>query len=202
MNDNAYVELRNFLRLVSDLRTVRRKLKMSDGVYESDADHSWSVGMIFMTLLPRLREEFGESFDALKIMKMAAIHDLPEVIVGDVVTWDDAARNGKDERELAAAKEIFGLLPGNQGSEMLALWQEAEAMQTLESKIVKSLDRLDPFFKRVVYGSDFADISDDKHTALEVYDRYQKDRHAFSETITAMYLGARREAIADGRFVE
>ena len=202
MNENIYLELRNFMRTVSDLRTVRRKLKMSDGVYESDADHSWSVTMIFMTLLPQLRKEFGESFDALKIMKMVVIHDLPEVIVGDVATWDETTRDGKEEWELTAARKIFGLLPSDQGAEMLALWKEAEAMETIESKIVKSLDRFDPFFKRVVYGSDFVDISNDKHVALEVYDKYQKERHAFSETISAMYLGAREEAIGDGRFVE
>ena len=46
--------------------------------------------------------------------------------------------------EAAAAERIFGLLPEDQGTELLALWQEFEANETPTAVFAKSLDRTQP----------------------------------------------------------
>ena len=50
----------------------------------------------------------------------------------------------KREREVKAAKRIFGLLPEDQAEKMLDLWEEFETFETPEAKFAHSLDCVQP----------------------------------------------------------
>jgi putative hydrolase of HD superfamily len=73
-----------------------------------------------------------------KLVKMALVHDVPESRTGDV---DYISRQYATRDEERAVKDIF------EGTvlekEMVGLWREVEAKQTLEAKIVKDADTLD-----------------------------------------------------------
>lgn len=80
----------------------------------------------------------------LRILKMALLHDVVEIDAGDVLVFDLAAREAIAEKEVAAAKRIFGLLPQPQADEFQALWNEYDAAETREARIANMIDRVMP----------------------------------------------------------
>ncbi|WP_258862611.1 HD domain-containing protein [Sphingobacterium spiritivorum] len=53
--------------------------------------------------------------------------------------------NTDEERQ--AANRIFGLLPVEQGEELIAVWEEFEAGKTPEAKFARAMDRLEPLLQ-------------------------------------------------------
>ena len=104
---------------------------------ESVASHSWGVALLVLLLSPaHLNKE--------RMLELALIHDLPEVIVGDITPHDNVTKEEKQQRETRAATD---LLPPH----FLAIWQEYEDHQTAESKFVHMLDKLDMALQAIAY---------------------------------------------------
>lgn len=119
--------------------------------YESDADHSWRLAMMLLVIEPHL----AQPIDFKKAMRMALIHDVPEILAGDLSPLgtdgtgkDSHAYNAevaaeKNRKESSAAQTIFGKLPDAQRDELMATWLEFEAQSSYEAKVVKALDKLE-----------------------------------------------------------
>ncbi|WP_284374460.1 HD domain-containing protein, partial [Algimonas porphyrae] len=75
---------------------------------------------------------------------MLLVHDIVEIDAGDSPIYDLAAQEGKEEREIAAANRIYGMLPTEIGEELQALWMEFEAHQTSDAQFARAMDRLSP----------------------------------------------------------
>jgi putative hydrolase of HD superfamily len=97
------------------------------------AEHHFRV--IWLALLIARREGKG---DIEKIMKMALVHDIAESRTGDV---DYLARQYVVRHEDKAIEDM--LQDTSLKDEFITLWQEYEARQTIEAKIVKDADNLD-----------------------------------------------------------
>lgn len=133
----------DFLRLVDGLKRVQRMTQLihKDGEpsrRENSAEHSWHVTLMAMLL----SEHTNQPVHLLHVLKMLLIHDIVEVDAGDTFVYDKKAMEGKAEREEQAAQRIFGALPQDQATEMLALWHEFELGQTPEALFAAALDRL------------------------------------------------------------
>lgn len=130
-----------FICEIDKLKSVFRQTYLMDkSRKENDAEHSWHLSvMVFL-----LKEYANEDFDLQKVIQMVLIHDLVEIIVGDVLIYDTEARKEQAEKEQKAAVEIFSQLPDEQGNEFLSIWREFEEGETIESRFAKSLDRLQP----------------------------------------------------------
>ncbi|MFW1504938.1 HD domain-containing protein [Vibrio parahaemolyticus] len=125
-------------KLKSVLR--RTRVKSAEGRLENSGEHSWHV-----TLMAVLMEEHANApVDICRVMKMLLIHDVVEIDAGDTFVYDTAASKEQAEKEIKAAERLFGMLPTDQGQELLALWQEFEAAQSDDAKYAKALDRLIP----------------------------------------------------------
>jgi len=74
---------------------------------ENDAEHSWHLAMMVWVFAPH----YEQPIDLEKALKMALIHDLPEIYAGDVPAFDVEGRLGKDERERRAMERLLLLLP-------------------------------------------------------------------------------------------
>lgn len=124
------------------LKSVLRRTRVvsAEKRLENSAEHSWHVAL--MALL--LEEHANEPVDITKVVKMLLLHDVVEIDAGDTFVYDVQASKDQAEKELKAAHRLFGLLPKEQGDELLALWLEFEAAQTPEAKFGKALDRLIP----------------------------------------------------------
>lgn len=121
-------------------RIERRTRNIHNSRYENDAEHSWHLAVMAMVL----QEHANEEVDLLKVIKMLLIHDLVEIDAGDTFAYDTKGHEDKLEREMKAAKRIFGMLPEEQEQQFLALWLEFEQKETSEAKFAAALDRLQP----------------------------------------------------------
>ena len=96
-----------------------------------------------------LAEDSQIKVDANRVMKMMLLHDIVEIDAGDVLVYDTKARQEVQEKEIKAAKRIFGLLPENLEKEFTNIWEEFEAEETNESKFAKALDRVIPVLQNI-----------------------------------------------------
>ncbi len=128
-----------FIVEVDKLKSVLRKTSpIGLNRLENSAEHSWQV--ILCAIL--FEEHANEPVDLLKVIKMLAIHDVVEIDVGDTFHYDKPEVSDLYERELAAAKRVFGLLPEDQGQACLKLWIEFEHRETPEARYAAAVDRM------------------------------------------------------------
>ena len=104
---------------------------------ENDAEHAWHMALMVYLL----KEYANVEFDIAKAMMMALIHD---VVERDAYAYDPKALEHQKEREDAAAKRIFALLPPDQEKELKALFYEFEENKTPEAKFVHAMDNFQP----------------------------------------------------------
>ncbi|BCN23871.1 HD domain-containing protein [Vibrio alfacsensis] len=118
----------------------RTRVKSADGRLENSGEHSWHVALMAVLM----QEHANAPVDITRVMKMLLIHDVVEIDAGDTFVYDTAASREQEKKEQKAAQRLFGMLPIEQGDELLALWNEFEAAQTDDAKYAKALDRLIP----------------------------------------------------------
>ncbi|MBC7581714.1 HD domain-containing protein [Aeromicrobium sp.] len=104
----------------------------------NNSEHMFRVTWIALVIAAR---EGGE-LDTAKIMKMAMLHDIAESRTGDV---DYLARQYVTRDENSALEDM--LTDTSMRAELAQMWQEYEARQSPEAKIVKDADTLDIDFE-------------------------------------------------------
>jgi hypothetical protein len=99
---------------------------------ENDAEHTGMMAIQIAICDSIIPLEVNRS----KLYRMAAVHDLPEVLAGD--TWYlDPEKKYRNEIECVKAREIFAKHP-----DLMELWIEAKEHKTLEGIYCKSFDIL------------------------------------------------------------
>ena len=121
--------------------SFRQTLNTTSRRSENDAEHSWALCLLVITLAEHAN---SPDLDVLRVLKMVIIHDLVEIDAGDTFAYDTKNLADQHAREAIAADRIFGLLPAPQASEMRAFWDEFEARATPEAKFAAAVDRFHP----------------------------------------------------------
>ena len=118
------------------LKDVRRQGWVNAGVTqpESVAAHSWGMAILALKLCP-------PSLNLERVLTLCLVHDLPEVMVGDLTPEDDRSTKVDDER---AAMQAMA-------PEWLNLYDEYETQSTPEAIFVRSLDKLDMALQAHLY---------------------------------------------------
>jgi putative hydrolase of HD superfamily len=124
----------NFLYEMGNIRHIDRMWHRFGGInFASLSDHHFRVFWIAMMIAAH-----EGNVDTGKIAKFALVHDIAESRAGDV---DYLARQYVERNEEQGIKDML------QGTaieaEFLALWEEYEARESIEAKIVKDADNLD-----------------------------------------------------------
>ncbi len=133
-----------FLYEIDKVKSIFRKTTLfHNSRHENDAEHAWHISIMAIIF----SEYSNVPINTCKVIKMLLIHDLVEIDAGDVVVYDTRNRELVKQAEMKAAQRIFGLLPEDQQSEMLELWQEFEARQSVEAKFAAALDRIEPILQ-------------------------------------------------------
>jgi 5'-deoxynucleotidase YfbR-like HD superfamily hydrolase len=141
MRYNAIIQ---FLKEIEKFKTCERTCHTSSfGRAESDAEHSWHLALFLMLL----ENEF-QGADFTKLIKIALIHDLPEIYAGDTNPYRGDTEN-KEEKERKAAKSLFAGLPDDLKTVFMELFEEYLNQQSLEARIVKSADKLMPLIQNI-----------------------------------------------------
>ncbi len=146
LNFGPFSEHIRFLMEIDKLKSVSRRTRLlNKGRYENSAEHSWHFAMAAMAL----EQWKPEGCDIQRVIRMALLHDIVEVDVGDVLVYDISARTDIAEKEAAAARRLFGLLPEPLSNEFLALWQEYEHKESADARFANAIDRLLPVIQNL-----------------------------------------------------
>lgn len=131
------LNLVDFFRTSGRLKRIPRSgwVKVGIDSPESVADHTFRTAILCMIFSDL------EGLDELKMLQMALIHDLPEVITGDLTPPE---RTGMAKnREEDAMKKLLCLLPEKQRVKCANVWREYEECKTAEARAVRQLEKLE-----------------------------------------------------------
>jgi putative hydrolase of HD superfamily len=110
---------------------------------EDVAAHSWGVAWLVLNLLPA-------ELNLARALSYAVLHDLAEVLVGDITPHDGITTQDKHQREEQAMQSLCAKLPAH----LLKTWQCYEAQVDEEAAFVRQLDRLDMALQAAKYASE------------------------------------------------
>lgn len=156
---------------IDKVKNVFRQTHLSgNGRSENDAEHSWHMAVMAYLF----REYANEKVDIAKVMLMCLIHDVVEIDAGDTYAYDSEALQTQKVREDAAKERIFSILPKEQATELIALFDEFEAYETAESKFAHAMDNLQPLILN--HSNNGGDWRDHNVTVEQIYKRQSKTK--------------------------
>ena len=127
-----------FLRAAESLKYLTRTSWTSDGQQETVAAHTWRLCLMALVLTPHF-----PGIDAGKLLRICLVHDLGEVISGDISAALQSSLPNKAGQERADLLQLVQPLPDGVQGEIMALWEEYEAAASPEAKLAKGLDKLE-----------------------------------------------------------
>lgn len=126
----------DFLKVAERLKCNTRHSYTSSGRHESVAEHSWRLTMMAYFM----RDEFPKA-DIDKVIRMCMFHDMGEAITGDIPAFEKTSADSDHENHVM--DELLDTLPEPYRADLKELFAEMEALETLEAKIYKALDKLE-----------------------------------------------------------
>ena len=169
--------------LAERLKDTMRHCYTANGRRESVAEHCWMASLMAYFM----KDEFPD-VDMDRVIRMILIHDLGECFTGDIPVFNKTAEHEKKEKEL-----LYGwvkTLPGEFADEMLALYEEMEKRETLESKIFKAIDGME-----AVLQHNISDISTWLPNEYELNQTYATDKVEFSEYLKEVREELRKDTV-------
>jgi putative hydrolase of HD superfamily len=157
-------------------KNITRQTHLSgQGRAENDAEHAWH--MAIMAYL--LAEYSNEPVDIKRVMIMCLIHDIVEIDAGDTYAYDTEGKVTQKEREDAAAKRIYSLLPEDQAAELMSIFREFEEGESAEAKFARAMDNLQPLILNDSNGG--SDWVAHGVKAQQVYGRQERTKEGSEE---------------------
>lgn len=137
-------------RLKREKREGWRRFGIKNG--ESIADHMYRMSIITMMAPPAL----SSRLNIPHCTKMALIHDMAEALVGDLTPVDNVPKVEKNRREAETmdyiCENLLGKVHGGEnGASIRKIWQEYEDSETLESRFVHDVDKVELILQMVEY---------------------------------------------------
>lgn len=125
-------------KVAMDFSRVERKPRYDSESRESDVEHSYMLQLVSV----ELAEAHLPGLDNGLVAKFCGVHDLPELIVGDVPTFDISSEelSQKAQSEAAALETLEQQLPPHTFS-LLARYEEQTEP---EARFVRFVDKLLP----------------------------------------------------------
>ena len=162
---NRISKISGFLLGLDALKSVNRRTYINGGErVENSAEHSWHLAIACWTFAELLED----NYDVEKLLKLALVHDLGEIEAGDTFLYSS-------ERSTAHIEERKGIEkmashPGNSIEDFVAIWDEQEAGDSKEARLLKVIDRLLPFLHNISSdGRAWRDHGIHKHQVLEMH---------------------------------
>lgn len=133
------MDIRDYLNLMHTAERLKKNTRhswLSDGRRESVAEHSWRLLMMAYFV----KDEFPEA-NMERVMLMAAFHDIGEAFTGDIPAFSKTEEDRTEEGR--RIRQWLDTLPETYRTELYGLFDEMDAMQTLEARLCKALDKLE-----------------------------------------------------------
>lgn len=141
---NDLTDITQYLLELDALKLINRRTYIDGGLrLENSAEHSWHLAMACWTV----SKSFNLDVCDAKLLKLALIHDLGEIDAGDTFLYaTDRSAAHTAEREGVKRLERHR---GNAITDLSELWEEQETGTSLETKLLKVVDRLLPFLHNI-----------------------------------------------------
>ena len=139
--------MREELLTLLQLKDIERTGWVRAGVSmpESVAAHSWGMAILALRLCPK-------HLDVSKVLQLCLVHDIAEIVVGDLTPHDAIKGQEKHDLERAAMHKI--------APQWINLFDEYEKGETEEAKFVKLIDKLDMGLQAINYQQQGLDLSE------------------------------------------
>lgn len=141
---NIYIKLQDIKRtgwLMRDIPTEK---------VETVADHTLQVVVLATTFCHELKLDF----DLSKLVQMCFIHDLGEIIIGDVAIIDENYEEKKKAEEDAVIK-LLEPLSDDTKNWYLSLWKEMNEKKTSLAQFVYHVDKIDAIMRAKKYAKEY-----------------------------------------------
>ena len=112
---------------------------------ESIAEHVYGTCILAISM----SSQFDFDIDLNKVLKMLAIHEIGEVLIGDITPFDNITEEQKAEIEHTAMQKVLGGLATK--DELYALLLEFDEHKTNESKFAFLCDKMEADLQAKVY---------------------------------------------------
>ncbi len=112
---------------------------------ESIAEHVYGACILALSI----DSEFKTNLDINKVIKMLVLHELGEVIIGDITPFDNITPEEKMKKEHEAMREVIGDLVNQE--EFLLLLFEFDEKKTKEAIFAHHCDKLEADIQAKVY---------------------------------------------------
>lgn len=112
---------------------------------ESIAEHVYGTCILAISL----DSEFRLNMDMEKVLKMLVMHEIGEVLIGDITPFDEITLEQKAEIEHKAMREVLGDLINKE--ELFNLLIEFDEHNTKESKFAYLCDKIEADIQSKVY---------------------------------------------------
>ena len=191
MDERLKKQMEFSLEIDKEKNIFRQTSLSGHGRKENDAEHAWHMAIMAYIL----REYANEEVDITKVMLMCLIHDIVEIDAGDTYAYDAEGLKTQKAREDAAKQRIFSMLPDDQKTEFISLFDEFEQAESAEARFAHSMDNLQPLMLNNSNGG--SDWIEHGVTADKVYGRQQGTRPG-SEILYELTDKIIKENIAKG----
>ena len=112
---------------------------------ESIAEHVYGTCILALSI----DSEFKTNLDINKVIKMLVLHEVGEVIIGDITPFDNITSEEKMKKEHEAMREVIGDLVNQE--EFLSLLFEFDEKKTKEAIFAHHCDKLEADIQAKVY---------------------------------------------------
>ncbi|MEM9936195.1 MAG: HD domain-containing protein [Bacteroidota bacterium] len=128
----------SFLKVAEGLKNTLRSSHTSNGREESVAEHTWRLCLLAIML-----QKFYPNINFNRLVKILLIHDMGEIINGDIPAIYQDPTVDKSQEERKDFLEVIAPLNEEQQQEMLELWDEYNEVSSPEAKLAKALDKIE-----------------------------------------------------------
>ena len=178
MNNNVETFYNTFLLLDEIKRTGWVISNIPEQDISTVADHTLQVVMLAATLC----HELDLNYDIGKMLQMCFIHDIGEIVIGDVALVDEDYETKKQNEKNAVAKMLEPLSEKTRNY-YLDLWIELNDRETELAKFVHQIDKLDA----VMRAKKYAEVYNRPELFEEFYNRQVEDK-TFEGSVLEMFF--------------
>lgn len=159
---------------------------------ESVAEHVYGTQMLAIAMWT----EYGYELDLAKVIMMLAVHELEEMVIGDVIPFEVSA----EEKKVRGREAVIELLSGLDGDvPVRELAEEFYAQETTEAKFAKECDKLEADLQCRMYdeegcidlaeqegnamlaNAEVREIAEGKGSASEIWLEYNRRKNGYDE---------------------
>uniref|UniRef100_A0A1E1X132 5'-deoxynucleotidase HDDC2 n=1 Tax=Amblyomma aureolatum TaxID=187763 RepID=A0A1E1X132_9ACAR len=152
---SAAVNALSYFMLIGKLKGIRRTGWVLRDVPDPERVSGHMYRMSVMAMMLGNDPDAGVNKD--KCIRMALVHDMGECIVGDITPMCGVSKEEKFRRESEAMNCLAKLVDNVSAAEFKSLWEEYEAQNSPESKVVKDLDMFDMILQAHEYEVEMQD---------------------------------------------